>query len=288
MTQPVETNIAIGADEFAVYHWRGTGSPILLLHATGFHSRCWDEVVRRLPDRDIYAADLRFHGGSTRSGKVDWVGMGQDVSALITRLDLTDVLLVGHSIGGHLATRAAATQPERIRQLLLIDPVIMPPDIYASLGATLADSAAQDHPVSRRKNRWRDAQEMYQRFHDRAPFSTWDKAVLRDYCDYALQPADEAGWLQLACDPLNEASVYIASSRAGDIFQLLPQVSCPVTLLRAAAGEPMDLAASPTWAGLASALPDCREHYLPDMNHFIPMCDPGLVARHICEMIGSG
>ncbi len=42
--------------------WPGEGDPVLLLHATGFHARCWDEIVRRLPGRPVYAVDLPCHG----------------------------------------------------------------------------------------------------------------------------------------------------------------------------------------------------------------------------------
>ena len=34
-------------------------------------------------------------------------------------------------------------------------------------------------------------------------------------------------------------------------------------------------------AGLAAALPDCTEVYLPELNHFIPMQAPELVANYI-------
>ena len=54
----------IGEVELSLIEWVGTGDPILLLHATGFHSRCWNQVVKHLPGRHIYAADLRFHGAS--------------------------------------------------------------------------------------------------------------------------------------------------------------------------------------------------------------------------------
>jgi pimeloyl-ACP methyl ester carboxylesterase len=69
------------------------------------------------------------------------------------------------------------------------------------------------------------------------------------------------------------------------IYDLLPRLTLPVTLLRAAP-DPQDFynfAASPTWPGLAGALPDAKEIYLPGMSHFIPMEDPDLVASVIRE-----
>ena len=67
------------------------------------------------------------------------------------------------------------------------------------------------------------------------------------------------------------------------IFEELGKIVTPVTLLRAPPGDPSEpyQGNSPTWPELASALPDCREVYLPHLNHFIPMQDPALVAGHI-------
>ena len=95
--------------------------------------------------------------------------------------------------------------------------------------------------------------------------------------------------MQLACDPLHEASIYLNQRSNEIIHDLLPQLTLPVTLLRAAADSenPANFAASPTWPGLAAALPDAREIYLPEMTHFIPMEDPALVARIIREAVAE-
>jgi pimeloyl-ACP methyl ester carboxylesterase len=282
MSDPKQFRLPVGDVELAVLEWPGTGDPILLLHATGFHSRCWDEVVKKLPDRHIYAVDLRFHGGSDATGKVDWHVMAEDIRQLIRRLDLTRLVGVGHSIGGYLLVRAAAQAPQRFKHLVLLDPVIMSRERYAEF-QKVPDGAARVHPVSRRKNQWRDAHEMYERFKGRAPFNTWHPAVLRDYCDHALLPPGENGLRRLACDPLHEAGIYLNQKGNEIVLEELPRIATPVTLLRAPPGDNAlpDLSASPTWPGLAAALPDCREVYLTAMNHFIPMQDPALVARCI-------
>jgi pimeloyl-ACP methyl ester carboxylesterase len=285
MREITESRIDIGEVELSVVEWQGDGDPVLLLHATGFHSRCWNEVVKRLPAQHIYAVDLRFHGGSGAAGEVDWKLMVEDIRILVERLDLRQLVGVGHSIGGHLVARVAAALPGRFKQLLLIDPVIMSPERYAGLHEFAANLRAEDHPVTRRKNRWQDADEMYQRFRKKPPFDSWDPRVLRDYCDYALRPSDESGVMQLQCDPINEASIYLRQAGNEIIHGELPLINTPVTLLRAPPADDLvrDLSASPTWPDLASALPCCREIYLPDNNHFIPMQDPALVAQYIQE-----
>lgn len=285
MRKASEFRVDIGDVELSVLEWAGESDPILLLHATGFHSRCWSQVVEQLPGQHIYAVDLRFHGASGDAGEVDWQLLVDDIRILIEQLNLNNLVGVGHSIGGHLMARVASALPQRFKQLVLIDPVIMSPEQYGKLHEFVESIDASQHPVSRRKNAWRDSDEMYLRFKDREPFSTWQPAVLRDYCDYALRPADENGVMQLQCDPINEASVYLNQSGNEIVHLELPLIQTPVTLLRAPPGNQgvMDLSTSPTWPGLAAALPRCREVYLPHLNHFIPMQDPKLVADTIVE-----
>lgn len=283
MRQAQLIHIEIGDISIAVTHWPGAGDPVLLLHATGFHSRCWDQVVQRLPQRDIYAPDLRFHGRSGNAGDVDWQLMCEDISAVIAELDLCNITGVGHSIGGYIMSRIAAKAPQRFRQLLLIDPVILPPDRYQSFAAHDGEIDPSTHHVGKRKNHWTGPDEMFERFQSRAPFNTWQSEVLRDYCDHALGPANADGSFSLACDPLQEAAIYLHSASNDAIYDELPGLKLPVTLLRVAPGaeNSQDLATSPTWPELAQQLPDCREVYLPHMNHFIPMQDPALVAKYI-------
>lgn len=282
-----EYHLDIGDIELAVTEWPGEGQPVLLLHATGFHSRCWNAVVKRLPGAHIYAVDLRYHGRSGSVGEVDWEVLSADIVTLVERLDLRHAIGVGHSIGGYLIARTAATLTDRFQELLLIDPVITAPETYQMAKEMTANFRAADHPVSRRKNRWQDADEMFSRFADKAPFSSWDPEVLRDYCDYALRPASAEAYRQLACDPLNEASVYMRQAYSDTILTLLPQLTLPVTLLRAryTGTDITDLAGSPTWPELAAHLPNCTDIYLDDMNHFIPMQDPGLVAGYIGQAL---
>ena len=283
MHDPVELKADLGDTQMRALVWRGSGEPVLLLHATGFHGRCWSEVVHRLEGRHTVAVDLPYHGGSRASGRPDWAQMARDIDHFIEILELRDIVAAGHSIGGHLLARVAARDPERFRHLILVDPVIMPRERYEDFREWPADVEPDLHPVSKRKNDWRDAGEMHERFRDRSPFDTWDDAVLRDYCDYALLPADEDGLRRLACDPLHEAGIYLNQRGNESIYKELPKLVMPITLLRAPPSEDARPGGtfSPTWAGLASVLPNCRETYLPDHNHFIPMQDPALVARHI-------
>jgi len=262
---------------------------VLLVHATGFHARCWDQTVAHLPDGyRVIAPDMRGHGRSGKAGPYTWASFSQDLAELIDHLDISGALGVGHSLGGHCVTYAASLRPEAFSRLLLIDPVILPPSVYAQ--ERNGDfSGPEQHPVARRRNQWASWQEMYQRFADRAPFSQWQPEVLEDYCRFGLLPDSHTEGLVLACPPLVEASIYFGSStdQAGaDIYARVAAISCPVTVLRApprdfAAASTMDFSASPTWDRLATQFQRGRDVLLPDLTHFIPMQDPALVARFI-------
>ena len=49
--QPRLHHVQVGAQSLALWEWSGEGDPLLLVHATGFHARCWDAIARRLPGR---------------------------------------------------------------------------------------------------------------------------------------------------------------------------------------------------------------------------------------------
>ena len=260
-------------------------SSILLVHATGFHARCWDQVVSHLGDRHIIAVDMRGHGRSDKNGPIEWQTFGEDLAALIVELDLNHLVGVGHSMGGCCVAIAMAMHPARFERGLWVDPVIMSPEVYAetSMHEQFLDDS-NTHPVARRRNHFVDADAMFANFEGRGSYASWTSEALHDYCDYGLQTDEENGGFKLACPPEVEAAIYMGSS-ANKIHDYLPKVSQPVTILRAKMREgdrvALDFTLSPTWPELAAHLQNGRDVYLPELTHFMPMQAPALVADYI-------
>jgi pimeloyl-ACP methyl ester carboxylesterase len=180
----------------------------------------------------------------------------------------------------------AAQRPEVFERLLLVDPVILDPELYGQTERAQLQSA-EDHPVARRRNHWSSWEDMYARFEDRAPFSLWRREVLEDYCRYGVAPRHDGDGFELACPPWVEASIYLGNSRS-DVHGAIPGITVPVTVLRARPRAPdqfdgMDFSASPTWPALAAEFPNGRDVPLPALTHFIPMQAPELVARFIVD-----
>ena len=274
--------------DLCVFEWPGEGPAVFLAHATGFHARCWDQVVARLPGRHCYAIDFRGHGRSAKPAPpYAWRYFGEDVVAVAEQLGIEGALGAGHSKGGHAVTFAAGHRPETFAGLLLLDPVIMTKEAYE--GFRLPEPGSE-HFAARRRNEWSSPDEMYERFKDWEPFSRWDSAVLRDYCDYGLLP--EGDGYVLACPPAIEADVY-ANAQGTNIYPEIARITAPVRILR---GKPRvigpgemarDMSASPTAPDLASHFKNVTDYPMPEATHFFPMENPGLVARHIEDMLSA-
>jgi len=287
--QPVEFREAINGVELNWFEW---GQPktdedsILLVHATGFHARCWDETITHMPNRHVIALDMRGHGRSEDVGPFNWQVFGDDVVAFIEYLNMNSLIGTGHSMGGHSVLQAAINHPDRFSRLVLVDPVILPPEAYEDLNPSHHSWLDEEgeHPVARRKNFFKDASAMYLNFHGRGSFALWQDKVLDDYCRYGLLPLADGTGYRLACPPAIEASIYMGSS-GYNIIDRVGELEMPVKVLRAKAREEgqtkMDFSLSPTWEKLASHFKRGQDIHLPQLSHFLPMQDPELVAGHI-------
>ena len=281
--QPRLHHVQVGAQSLALWEWSGEGDPLLLVHATGFHARCWDAIARRLPGRRIFALDQASHGQSApKPPPYEAALFGEDLAGVVRAMSLRNVTGVGHSMGGHAMVVAAAREPVAFAGLLLLDPVIVDPELAARVFDTVT---AAEHPVGRRRNRWPSAARMAESFAVREPYSRWDPDVLRDYCHFGLRPAGD-GEFELACSPHLEVEVYVGIHMRR-IFEDIARVQVPVDVVRARDRRPddalLDFAPSPTWPALAGCFADGRDEHLAEQTHFFPMEMPGWTAERIAR-----
>ena len=266
----------------AVWEWPGAGPPLLFAHATGFHGRMWDHIIREFPGRRALALEFRGHGRSSKPAPpIPWRSFAEDILAVAEHFDLRGAAGVGHSMGGHALAEAAALRPDAFAALVLADPVIFPAHLYGAPGPDVSF-------ILRRRNRWASSAEMFERFRSRLPFAAWPEEVVRNYCDYALLP-DGDGYV-LACPPQVEASIYYESQAPeSDIAAALATLRQPVTILRAGrAWQPgvFDPTSSPTAPDIAARLPNACEVFLAENSHFIPMEAPRVMVREIRAALG--
>ena len=104
-------------------------TPVVILHGLFGTSDNWGSVGKELgepttagaPALDVLLVDLRDHGRSPHTDAISYPLMAADVHALLTKLGLKDVVLVGHSMGGKTAMSFAQQWPELLKKLIVID-----------------------------------------------------------------------------------------------------------------------------------------------------------------------
>ena len=108
----------------------GTGPAVALLHGLFGAGGNFGAVQRRLAERfRVIALDLRNHGASPHDADVSYDAMAADVLQTLGALGALPAAVLGHSMGGKVAMRAALAQPDAVRRLLVADiaPVRYPP-----------------------------------------------------------------------------------------------------------------------------------------------------------------
>ncbi len=85
-----------------------TPPTLLFLHALGASAREWQQVADHLSDHDCIALDLPGFGDAADTGHADVGTMTDWLAQEIRARALTSCMLVGHSMGGKIATLVAA------------------------------------------------------------------------------------------------------------------------------------------------------------------------------------
>jgi len=104
------------------YRRSGSGKPLLILHGLFGLSDNWAGLSKFFAEKyDTILVDLRNHGQSPHDAVFNYQSMAADVAALIHKLELNDVYLIGHSMGGKVAMELARQSPELIQKMIIAD-----------------------------------------------------------------------------------------------------------------------------------------------------------------------
>src|SRR4051794_1098847 len=126
------------------YETSGSGAPLLLIHGLTESRRMWDPLLPVLAsNHTVLAVDLPGHG---ESGPADSYGpdaMAEEVAAVVRAVGMDAPTVVGHSLGGVVATVYAAAHPS-LRVLNIDQPLALADfkDAVASIEAQLRGDEA--------------------------------------------------------------------------------------------------------------------------------------------------
>jgi non-heme chloroperoxidase len=106
----------------------GAGRPVVFVHGMLMSSDMWQYQMLYLTENGFraVACDRRGHGRSDDPGRgYDFDTLAGDLAALLNRLDLADVTLVGHSMGGgEIARYLSSHGSQRISQIVLVSSTV--------------------------------------------------------------------------------------------------------------------------------------------------------------------
>lgn len=247
----------------------GTGpGQMLAVHCSLAHSGTWRGVAEALDGAvTITAFDMLSHGRSP-----DWDGQGdyqdRNTEAGLSLMPDAPVDLIGHSFGATVALRMALARPERVRSLILVEPVLF-------------RVAVEDAPEVARRTQ-EESKPFMEAFEagDEALAArlfnrSWSSGAPRwpDLPEATRAAMTRAIHIVPACD----ASVY--KDRAGVLQPgVLQGLDLPVLLLRGAETQPVIAVVND---GLARRLPNARSEVIEGAGHMVSITHPSETAAVI-------
>ena len=272
----------------ATFEFGPTDRPIdlVFLHANGFNALTYRAILARLAvGLRVLAIDQRGHGATTLAtvaeGRVDWHDFRDDLLALLAALDLTGVVLAGHSMGGTTSLLAAARAPRRVRRLVLLDPVILRQGAPIEAGEASVLHASLIEGARRRRAIFPNREAAFEAYLGRGAFATWPDGMVADFVAGGFRDLP-GGEVALACDPAWEASSY--ASHGHDPWEAFRRSVCPIRILRAERGSTCRVdghIAELTASGRISI------ETVAGTTHFLPMERPDLAGAALGDAARS-
>jgi pimeloyl-ACP methyl ester carboxylesterase len=259
--------------------------PLLLIHGGRDHARNWDWVAEDLRrDFHIIAPDLRGHGDSQWAigGSYAMVDYTLDVDQLLRALDIKEITVIGHSLGGSIALQYTGTYSDRIKKVVAIEGLGPPPELLK-----------QQPPAHQRMRVWISEMRSLARRHPHR-YASLDEAVQRmQEANPRLTPA-QARHLTIHGSYRDEDGTYLwkfdnyvrASSpylfNMVDAFDIWTQITCPVLLLRGTESWASD----PEKDGRAEAFKDYTFFNIENAGHWVHHDQLAIFLKLVREFLG--
>lgn len=226
---------------------RATRDAVILVPGITSPAVTWGFVAERFGRHfDTYVLDVRGRGLSEASDTLDYSldAQAADVIALAQALALPRFALVGHSMGGRIAIRAAGRQPAGLTRVVAVDPPVSGPGrrAYPAKLPWYVDSIR----LARRGITLEEMREF-------CPSWTEEQLRLR------------AQWLH-TCDERAIVTSFEAF-QTDDIHADLPRIAVPLLLVTAERGDVVRPGDVEEMRALAPRLAEVR---VPDAGHMVP------------------
>jgi pimeloyl-ACP methyl ester carboxylesterase len=260
-----------------VLEWSREGTPLVFVHGFGNDAHIWDDAAPAVAGyyRTV-ALDLRGHGDSDRDPecRYDYEFHVADLEAVFAQLGIERLVLVGHSLGGRIATLFAGRHPDRMAGLVIVDSapeldvrgtVRIRVDLQKSGGGDLSfeseaayrDVLAHNYPAVSREILARMAHHGLRRRADGRYEPKLDPAWFKGRSDATIDP---------------EAIRQREERLTRDMWDALAKVPCPTLVVRGAASDV--LSADVADRMVEEVLPHGQLTVIPRAGHSVMVDNP--------------
>lgn len=178
-----------------LYEYGGDGTPLHMALANGFPPETYIPLLEpltaqyfafSLPPRPLWTPP------PAPSTAPSWAVMATDILAGLDAHNLTDVVGVGHSMGGVATMIAATLQPERFRAVIVLDPTVLPEHIMVGIRAMQIVGLRERLPLVkralRRRNEFESQQQAFDYWRGKRLFNDWTDEALWHYVHGLTHP----------------------------------------------------------------------------------------------------
>ncbi|AVO36870.1 alpha/beta fold hydrolase [Pukyongiella litopenaei] len=246
----------------------------LALHCTIAHSGAWRGLAAQMDSElTLVTPDMLSHGRSP-----DWDRQGDFPDRMFEAVEPLlepGMDVIGHSFGATVALRLAASFPERVRSLTLLEPVMFCVAIADAPG-TIASHDAEIRPVFEALDAGDDAlgARLFNRMWGDTGGPRWDQMPEQ------MRAAMVRGIHVLP------ASVSATNEDRPGILRpgVLDRLTMPVAILRGGASHPSMV---PICDGLAARIAGARNIVVDGAGHMLPVTRPEDAAAHLRALLAA-
>ncbi|VVM90730.1 Lipase 1 [Pseudomonas fluorescens] len=264
--------LVVPITEMTVSTWQGgpyeASSSVLMLHGFSADKNIWLRFARHfVGNYRVIIPDIAGHGetGFKAGGGYDIAVQAKRMIQLLDVCGVEKVHVIGSSMGGYMAAWLAATYPDRIVSVALIDPA----------GVTAPEVSDLERHLTKGHNPFLiHSKEEFQRFYAMTMAQPpWVPGVVLDAI---------AQRYEHTCDELEE--IFRDYRASAPMEPRLPDIRCPALLLWGRKDRLIDVSSVAIWS---KGIDDLRVEILEGIGHLPMVEDPSNTARVYREFLAS-
>jgi pimeloyl-ACP methyl ester carboxylesterase len=243
---------------------------VVLVHGGSAHAHWWDVFAATLADTyHVLAPNLRGHGDSEHCDPPAYqlAHYVEDLRVFIEVVPRRAVALVGHSLGGSIATAYSAAAPHRVQSLVVVDSALKMTPRGARYMTRLRHVPS---PV------YNDREEALRRFGLLPAATTADTALLRHMAGHGIRALADGRWtLKFDRAAMGQHAPY-------DLTPALERIRCPILFVR---GAESTVLTSSMLAALRAAAPHAEVAEVAGAHHHVMLDNPPGFARAVRDFL---